>query len=233
MSKGLLARGRTNFLAGLAVVLPAAVSIGVVVWLFRNVASVTDVLLFFLPRSLTHEQQGAGPVLWYWSVFAIALAVMIIGLIGQLTRYYLGKKALELLDSTLLRVPLLNKIYLTVKQVNEAIAPENKSGFKQVVMIEYPRPGCHSVAFLTSNPVHSFPALSLEKMVSVFVPTTPNPTSGFLLLLPESQVTKLDMSVADGIKFIISLGAIGPDGTSDASLRLLPATRPGVATTNG
>jgi uncharacterized membrane protein len=223
MKKSLFARCRTNFLTGLAIILPTVISIGVVVWLFRNVSSVTDALLFFLPKSLTHENQGNGPVIWYWSAFALGLAVILIGFIGQLTRYYLGKKVIEFVDHVLLRVPLINKIYLTIKQVNEAFSPENKSGFKQVVLIEYPRTGCHTVGFLTSGPVHDLPEHSAEKMVSVFVPTTPNPTSGFLLILPDSQVTRLDMSVAEGIKYIISLGAISRESSAGAAaLRPLP-----------
>src|SRR5690242_10236927 len=117
MKKSLFATSRTNFLTGLAIILPTVISIGVVVWLFRNVSSVTDALLFFLPRSLTHENRGDGPVIWYWSVFALGLAVVLIGLVGQLTRYYLGKKVIEFVDQVLLRVPLINKIYVTIKQV--------------------------------------------------------------------------------------------------------------------
>jgi uncharacterized membrane protein len=230
MNKSLLARCRTNFLTGLAILLPVIVSVGAVVWLFRNVIGFTDALLFFLPRSLTHESNGNGPVLWYWSVFALCLAIIFISFIGQLTRYYLGKKLLEMMDQVLLRVPLLNKIYLTIKQVNEAFSPENKSGFKQVVLVEYPRAGCHTVGFLTSGPIHEPPGRIGEKMASVFVPTTPNPTSGFLLLLPESQITRLDMSVADGIKFIISLGAIGGElaaqSTATELKPLPPDSRP-------
>src|SRR5437867_7115990 len=117
------ARWRANFVTGLAIVLPAVISIAVVVWLFRNVANITDTLLIFLPKEWTHKDNGAGPMHWYWSLCALLLAVLLIGLVGGLARYYFGKKLIELVDLALLRVPLLNKIYSAIKQVNEAFSP--------------------------------------------------------------------------------------------------------------
>src|SRR5262249_52402083 len=128
----------------------------------------------------------------------------------RLTRYYIGKKMISLLDQGLLRVPLLNKIYLTIKQVNEAFT-SNKSSFKQVVLVEFPQPGNRAVGFVTGEHNETFQP-GKSKTLSVFIPTTPNPTSGFLIFVPESNVTKLDLSVAEGIKFIVSLGAIPPEG---------------------
>ena len=146
---------------------------------------------------------------WYWSLAALMLAGMLISLAGKLTRYYIGKKLIQLLDQALLRVPLLNKIYSTIKQVNEALT-SNKSSFKQVVLVEFPQRGYRAVGFVTGEQDESFHGEG-KRTISVFVPTTPNPTSGFLILVPESETKKLDMSVADGIKFIVSLGAIPPE----------------------
>ena len=209
MQKNLFARWRANFFTGLAVLLPAIASVVVVVWFFSSVANVTDTLLFFLPSELTHRNAGQGPMYWYWSLAAFVLAVMLISLVGRLTRYYIGIKIIQLLDHGLLRVPLLNKIYITIKQVNEAFT-SNKSSFKQVVLVEFPRPGQHAVGFVTGEQEDAFQS-GLEPTISVFIPTTPNPTSGFLLLVPASDVKKLNMSVAEGIKFIVSLGAIPPE----------------------
>ena len=206
-------RWRANFFTGLAIVLPAVMSIAVVVWLFGTVANITDTLLIFMPKEWTHRDHGAGPMHWYWSLCALLLAVLLIGLVGGLARYYFGKKLIELVDLALLRVPLLNKIYSAIKQVNEAFSPSNKSSFKQVVLVEFPRPGSYSVGFLTGEDHKEVQEKTKEHVLSVFVPTTPNPTSGFLVLVPEHEITKLDMSVAEGIKFIISLGAIAPDFT--------------------
>jgi uncharacterized membrane protein len=211
MQRTFAARTRTNFLTGLAVALPVVISLGVVGWVFGTVANFTDSLLFFLPRSLTHTEAGVGPVTWYWSIAALGLALALLCLIGQLTRYYVGKQMFLLMDTLLLRVPLLGKVYGTLKQVNEAFSSSNKSSFQQVVLVEFPRAGMHSVGFVT-NPEHSpVEPPSPRKMIAVFIPTTPNPTSGFLVLVPEDEVVKVDMSVADGIKFIISLGAIAPE----------------------
>jgi len=213
MKKQAFLRWRGNFFTGLAIVLPGVISIAVVVWLFGTVANITDTLLIFLPRAWTHKNGGAGPMHWYWSLCALALAVLLVGLVGSLARYYFGKKLIELVDLALLRVPLLNKIYSTLKQVNAAFSPSSKSSFKQVVLVEFPRAGQYSVGFLTGEDHKEVQKKTKEHVFSVFVPTTPNPTSGFLVLVPESEITKLDMSVADGIKFIISLGAIAPEFT--------------------
>jgi uncharacterized membrane protein len=209
--KHLLLHWRDNFLAGLAIVLPAVISLAVVRWMFETVANVTDILLFFLPHTWTHQRGGEGPMRWYWSLVALLVGILLTTVIGRSARYYAGKKLIQWMDSTLLRIPLLNKIYGTIKQVNEAFSSSNKTAFKQVVLVEYPRSGVFSLGFITSEEYRHEKTLTDIKMVWVFVPTTPNPTGGFLLLLPETEVTRLEMSVPDGIKFIISLGAIAPE----------------------
>jgi uncharacterized membrane protein len=209
VNKSLFARARSNFLTGLAVVLPAVLSIGALFWIFTSVANITDLLLFFLPRALTHRDHGNGPMYWYWSLCAFALAVAMICTVGVLARYYFGRKMIEWVDRALLHVPFLNKIYSATKQVNDALTSGNRNAFKTVVLIEFPHPGTYSVGFITGE---AQAELRLRgKMVCVFVPTTPNPTSGFLMLVPEDKVIKLEMSVADGIKYIISLGSIAPE----------------------
>ena len=211
MKKSLFTRWRANFFTGLAVILPAVVSIALLLWVFRNIARVTDFLLFFLPERWMHEPGVAGDVRWYWSLVALASAVLLISALGRLTRYYFGRRVLELLDEFLLSVPLLNKIYGTAKQVNEAFTSNQKGSFQQVVLVEFPRAGQWSVGFITSGQQEQLQPVAGGKFLSVFIPTTPNPTSGFLVLVPEASVTKLTMSVADGLKYIISLGSIAPE----------------------
>lgn len=214
MPKSAFARWRADFFAGLAVVLPALISVWLVVWIFRNISSFTDVLLFFLPRSVTHSNNGQGEVLWYWSLVAIAFAALLVALAGRAAKFYIGRRLIQLADLTLLRVPLINKIYGTVKQVNEAFASEKKSSFKQAVLVEFPQPGHFSVGFITGEPPADFARAAGTRLVNVFIPTTPNPTSGFLVMVPETSVRKLDMPVAEAIKFTISLGAIAPEAAS-------------------
>ena len=214
---------RVNFLTGLAVVTPGAISIGLIYWLFGTISNFTDFLLFFLPHKLTHALDAdgkIGSILWYWSLAALVVAVILVALTGHFARYYLGRQAIALADHAIMQVPLLNKIYSTLKQVNEAFS-SNKSSFKLVVLVAFPHPGARSVGFVTGE--HTSIPGQTETLVSVFIPTTPNPTSGFMILVPERELVKLDMSVPDGIKFIISLGAISPVfGTSGQPAQIPP-----------
>lgn len=198
-------------MTGLVVVLPAVISIAIARWFFGTVSNVTDLLLFFVPRTLTHQDQGRGPMYWYWSLLALFLGTLLVTLIGRAARNYLGRKLIQGVDELMSRVPLLNKIYGTVKQVNEAFSTSKKSSFKQVVLVEYPRKGIYSIGFLTSDEHYEIAAKLGQDVLGVFVPTTPNPTSGFLIVVPRAEVTLLDMSVSDAIKYIISLGAVVPE----------------------
>ena len=211
--KTIFARWQANFLAGLAIVLPAVISVAVVLWLFDRVANITDSLLFFLPHQITHRNGGEGPIYWYWSLAALVWAIVLIGTVGLLARNYFGKKIIQLVNALLLRVPLLNKIYSATKQVNDAFTSGSKTAFRTVVLVEFPRAGVYSIGFVTSEQQPQIEAKTGEKTLCVFVPTTPNPTAGFLLFVPEDKVTKLEMSVAEGIKYVISLGAILPEYT--------------------
>ncbi|MCX6892657.1 MAG: DUF502 domain-containing protein [Verrucomicrobia bacterium] len=213
MKKSLFARWQANFWAGLVIVLPGFISLAVLRWLFLTFANITDTLLFFLPARLTHHDQGVGPMYWYWSAAALLLAVFLIGIVGLLARNYFGRKIIEWVDSALMRIPLLNKIYSATKQVNEAFSSSNKSAFRTVALVEFPHPGTYSIGFITSEQQQEVQDKTGLKVVCVFVPATPNPTSGFLLMVPEEKVIKLEMSVADGIKYVISLGAIMPGYT--------------------
>jgi uncharacterized membrane protein len=228
MRKSFFARWRSSFLTGLAVTFPTLLTLAAVKWLLGTISSVTDLLLFFLPRKLTHEglvypDDGKGPMFWHWSLVALVLAVFLISVAGVLARYYIGKKVIDWTDRVLMRVPLLNKFYGAIKQVNDAFAG-NKHSFKTVVLVEFPREGIHSIGFITSEQRDEVQQKIREKVVCVFVPTTPNPTSGFLILVPEEKVTKLDMSVADAIKYIVSLGSLSPE--------YLPPPNPKLSTTN-
>jgi uncharacterized membrane protein len=221
----LIATWNANFVTGLAVLLPAFITLAIVKWLFGTVSGVTDMLLVFLPTSWTHMNNGSGPMHWYWSLAALVLVLLLVTFVGVLARYYIGKQLIAWLDSVILRVPLLNKIYGTIKQVNEAFSSGKKTSFKTVVMVEFPCPGSQSVGFVTSEQNDLAGKTAGERMISVFVPTTPNPTSGFLLVVPESKARKLDMSVADGIKYIISLGAITPEPAQSAAKRFADILR--------
>ena len=210
VQKSIFARWQANFWAGLVIVLPAVISIAVLRWLFGTVANITDTLLIFVPERFTHHDQGNGPMYWYWSLVALALAVGLISIVGLLARYYFGQKVIEWADTTLMSIPLLNKIYSATKQVNDAFSATNKTAFRKVVLVEFPHAGAYSIGFITSDQQEEVRIKTGQKVVCVFVPATPNPTSGFLLMVPEEKVIKMDMSVPDAIKYVISLGAILP-----------------------
>jgi len=208
------ARWQANFYTGLAIVLPAILSIAIVIWLFGSVTNVTNKLLFFLPFFLDKSKifiNGIdGQMFWHWKLAALCLAIFMIGLLGGLARLYFGKKLIQMVERILLQVPLLNKIYSAIKQINEAFTTNNRSTFKQVAMLEFPKEGVWSVGFITGEQHPEMRAKTNQKIISMFVPTTPNPTTGFLVLVDESKVTKLQMSVADGVKYIMSLGSVAP-----------------------
>ena len=214
MNTSLLARWRGSFLTGLAVVLPGVLTLAVIKWLFGTIATFTDSLLFFLPGEWTHQDAGGGPMFWYWSVAAFVMAIGLITLVGLLTRYYIGKRIIAWFDGAMLRLPLLNKIYATLKQLNEAFTSSKKTPFKAVVQSECPGAGSYALGFTTTDETELFVNPSNERLVNVFVPTTPFLTSGFLILVPEARVNHLNMSVAEGIKYIISLGSIAPDAAT-------------------
>lgn len=212
MRKSLFARWRSSFFAGLALVLPGVITLAIVKWLFGTISSFTDTLLFFLPYCIApakiYQDGISGAMFWYWSLLAVVIAIVLISAVGVLARYYFGKRLIELADNLMLRVPMLNKIYGTIKQVDQAFTSGKKTSFKTVVLVEYPRQGIYSVGFLTSERANEIEYKTNRKCVCVFIPTTPIPTGGFLIVVPEEEVIKLEMSVADGLKYIISFGAI-------------------------
>ena len=214
MRRTIFSNWRASFFTGLAVTLPALLTLAAVKWIFGTISSFTDTLLFFLPYVLPPKEifldGHSGSMFWYWSLLALLLAVALISGVGLLTRYYIGKRIIEWLDRVMMHVPVLNKFYGAIKQVNDAFSG-NKNSFKTVVLVEFPREGVYSVGFLTSDDNAEANLKTGEKLVSVFIPTTPNPTSGFLILVSADKVTKLDMSVSEGVKYIVSLGAIAPE----------------------
>jgi uncharacterized membrane protein len=217
--KSFFARWRADFVTGLVVVLPGVVSIALLVWLFFTISNITDTLLIFIPKTITHQNNGDGRMYWYWSLIALLVAILLIGVAGRLARNYFGKKMIEWVERVLMHVPLLNKFYGAIRQVNEAFTAGKKDSFKTVVLVEFPREGIYSIGFITSEQHNEVQQKMREKVACVFIPTTPNPTSGFLILVPETQVIKLEMSVADAIKYIVSLGSISHGYTPPPSLK--------------
>ena len=206
---------RRDFYAGLAVVLPVAISLAIFKWLVGTVSNFAATLLFFLPWLLDRQHifvnGRSGAFFWYWDALALVLAFALVFVIGRAARVYIGRRVIGAVDALLLRVPVLNRIHGVVKQVNAAFTSKSGQSFRQCVLVEFPRPGLYSLGFVTGTAQAEVQARTAATVISVFVPTTPNPTTGFLIMVPEDKLTKLDMSVADGLKFIISLGSVTPE----------------------
>ncbi len=196
---------RNFFLAGLLVLLPVLATWTVISWLFRLLDGLTGrwiVLAFGRPVP------GLG----------LAVTLLVILLVGFVATNYVGRRMIALGEALIARTPLVRGVYQTVKQIVDAFARQDQAAFKRVALIEYPRRGMWSLAFVTGRVGGEIAArLGRDDLVSVFLPTTPNPTSGFLLLVPREEVAHLDMPVEEGLKLVISggmvLGADPPAGT--------------------
>ena len=147
------------------------------------------------------------------SFLSVGIVFVFITLLGWTSRFLIGRFALGWIESVMIRLPLVRNIYTTAKQIIETFGKQNKAVFQKVVLVEFPRQGCYALGFVTSKTNGEIQSGSAAQLVNVFVPTTPNPTSGFLIMLPEESIRIMQMSVAEGMKLIISGGVVVPDYT--------------------
>ncbi len=162
-------------------------------------------------RALIPPQMAQG-VLPYIPGIGVAVLLAVLILIGMFTTGFIGKFFVRLGDCIVSKMPLISSIYSLLKQLFETIFSPKSQSFKEAVLLEYPRKGLWIIGFLageTTNELQEI--LAPRKMVSVFIPTTPNPTSGFLIMVPETDITKLDMSVEDALKYTVSCGIVTPE----------------------
>ncbi len=137
--------------------------------------------------------------------------ILIVFLAGLLTTNIFGRKLVKLGELILEKIPIVRSVYTSVKQVIDTIAHTDKKAFRQVVMLEYPRKGLYSIGFITCDTKGEIQDATEEEMINVFVPTTPNPTSGYLIFIPKKDIIPLSMTVEDGIKLVISGGIVTPN----------------------
>jgi uncharacterized membrane protein len=190
---------RKSFFAGLLVVVPVAASVLILLGLFTWI---TD---FLLPESL--RQHFLTPV---YRIIALVLFVAFTVLVGWIARLVIGKRMIALGEDVIRRVPLLNKTYGFMKEISQTLLSGKKTMFQRVVLVQFPRLGIYSIGFVTSETKGEAQEKTKETVINVFVPTTPNPTSGYLILVPREQLIELDMTVADGMRMVISGGAVVP-----------------------
>ncbi len=198
---------RTAFITGLLFLLPIGVTAFTVGFVLDRIGNPASELFFsFIKENIRGFPMVEIPL----QILSLLIVVTIITLLGYLSRIFIGQILFKSFEGILSRVPLINLIYNTVKQIVDTFSHQEKAVFQEVVMLEYPRKGVYAIGFLTNKAKGEIQATTGEELVNVFVPTTPNPTSGFLLMLPKESVTPMQMSISDGMKLIISGGAVVP-----------------------
>jgi uncharacterized membrane protein len=199
----MLAFIRKYFIAGLLVWMPILIT-------FLVIKFLVDLLsksLLLLPTEIQPD------VLLGFHVpgIGVILTLLVIFITGMLAANFVGQRLVELGDMAVARIPVVRSIYNGVKQVTETIFSPGGQSFRKVLLVEYPSPGIWSIAFMTGETGRDIDShFGGEPMVSYFIPTTPNPTSGFLMMAPKNKVIELDMSVDQALKFVISLGVVQP-----------------------
>ena len=196
-----------HFLAGLLIWLPILAT----VWVVHFIVNLLDQVLLLLPAS-------ASPRAWLGvdiPGFGVIISLLILLVTGMLVANFFGKRLFALWERLVHRVPLVRSIYGSVKQVTQSFLEPGGNSFKKVVLVEYPRRDMWSIAFQTADNFSVAREQLPQDHVMVFIPTTPNPTSGFLLIVPAHEVKEMNLSVEDAIKMVISLGVVQPKSRVD------------------
>ncbi len=198
----MLSNLRKWMFAGLLVIVPVAITI----WLIEWMLSTLDKTLLILPEAW-HPDKLIG---FHIPGFGLILAVISLLIVGAAASNFLGKKVVIWGDAVLHRIPVVRSIYSSVKQVSDTLFSENGNAFRKAVMIEWPRSNVWTIAFVTGKPNGELLKHLKDDFVSIYVPTTPNPTGGYFVLLKMSDCIELDMSVDEALKYIVSMGVVSP-----------------------
>lgn len=202
----MLTKLRDNFIAGIAVILPIAITLWLFVILYRTINDgvLNPLIKYFRPYLTNIYLEYAART----AVFLVLIVIVV--LIGLATRIIFIRKFFSAGERIFFKIPMIGKAYVTIKQMSKAFLGERKGIFKVPVLVEYPRRGLYSIGFLTSDSKGEIQKKIGKKLVNIFVPTTPNPTSGILLLTPKDEIKVLDMSVEEAMKLVISGGIVAP-----------------------
>ena len=195
---------RNAFLSGALMLAPLIVTI----WAFGTIIDVVGgrfrpLYEYTLPESLQR-------IPFLWDLVATVVVILLVTLLGYLSSYVFGKYFLSIGERAIQRIPGIGAVYNSVKQIVATFGTQNRNLFNKVVLVEFPRKGIWTLGFLTSKQQGEAQSVAGTETWTVFVPTTPNPTSGFLVMLPAHEIVELEMSVGDGMKMIISGGAVVP-----------------------
>ena len=193
---------KKNFITGLLVLVPLFITI----WVLKTLVGVMDQSLLLLPAEWRPEAFFGREV----PGFGVLLTLFIVFFTGLIATNFFGKRLLALWEALLARLPVVKSIYSSVKQVSDTLFSDSGNAFRKAVLVQYPRQGSWTIAFLTGRPGGDVANHLKGDYVSVYVPTTPNPTSGFFLMMHQSDVVELHMSVDEALKYIISMGVVAP-----------------------
>jgi uncharacterized membrane protein len=198
---------RNAFFSGVILVAPLCLT----AWIFSKIIDFVGgnfkyLFLEFVPRSL-RDRPGLDTI---WSILATLIVLVLVTGLGYVSRYVFGKYFFSVGDRIVQSIPGVSAVYNTVRQIVNTFSSQRGQMFNKVVLVEFPRKGCWTIGFLTNTAQGEAQARAGKESWTVFVPTTPNPTSGFLLILAKSEVVELDMAVGDGMKLVISGGAVVP-----------------------
>ena len=199
---------RKYFITGLLILVPLAIT----AWVLNLVISTMDQSLLFVP------ERWQPRTLFGFNIPGLGtlLTVVIIFLTGLLTNNLVGNYVLRVWEKLLKRIPLVNSLYSSVKQVTDTLLSSSGNAFRKAVMIPYPHQNSYTIAFLTGTPGGDVKNHLVGDYVSVYVPTTPNPTSGFFLMMARKDVVELDMTVDAALKYIVSMGVVAPEDVPQA-----------------
>lgn len=207
---------RLNTIVGLVVITPVVLTIFIVNFLFNFVVNTGPgrFLRLTIARALPPDLQEAGYALLILKILVFIIVLLILAFIGFVARSLMGRKLYALGDRLLAKIPGINKIYLFIRQISESLVAQRETLFKEVVLVEYPRKGTYALAFVTAAMPADFreqvPVFGEEDYISLFVPTTPNPTSGFFIIVSRKEITPLHIDLSSAMKLIFSAGALYP-----------------------
>ena len=194
---------RTIIVAGLLVWIP----LGLTIFVIKLLIDLLGQTYLLIPPALRPENLIGTEI----PGIGVIVAIIVVLLTGLVTANYFGKSIVKAWDAFLDRIPLIRSIYSPLKKFSELVLSDQTQSFSKVLLIEYPRKGIYSLCFQTSKELGEVQNQAGEEMVCVYIPTTPNPTSGYIVLVPQNEVKELQMSVEDALKMIISLGVVVPD----------------------
>jgi len=202
-----MSRLRRYLIAGLLVWLP----IGVTVLVVKLLVDLMDQTLVVLPEAYRPDHILG----FHVPGLGVVLSVLVVLSTGVVMAHLFGQQLLSAWEAILKRIPLVRSIYSSVKQLSETLLSSGGQSFRKVLLIEYPRKGLWTLAFQTGTEIGEAQAKTGEEVINVYVPTTPNPTSGFFLMVPRHDAVELEMSVDEGLKMIISMGVVVPTWAQD------------------